>query len=70
MNQFNKNLNQENFQNIHKNTCKNYINILGICFFGLLISIIISLQKKIYDLKNKYHELDDYFMNYTIKIKS
>ena len=61
MNQFNKNLNQENFDNFRKNTCKNYINILGICFFGLLISIIISLQKKIFDLKNKYNELDDIF---------
>ena len=53
MKQINNNLSNEKFENIRNQTCKNYVNLIGILFFGLLISIILTMQKTINDLKSK-----------------
>ena len=34
MKQINNNLSNEKFENIRNQTCKNYVNLIGILFFG------------------------------------
>ena len=53
MKQIKNNFYNDKFENIRNQTCKNYVNLFGILFIGLLISIILTMQKTINDLKEK-----------------